>query len=126
MRKEIRSHRELQVYQLSFSAGMEIFELTKSFPKQETYSLIDQIRRSSRSVSGNIAEAFRRRLYPNSFVNCLNLSEAEAAETQVWLEYAFSCNYISKEAFETLLDRYDHIVTILVKMRINSSKWKLT
>ncbi len=83
MGEKIKTHRELRVYQLSFESGMEIFKLTKSFPKEETYSLTDQIRRSSRSVSGNIAEAFRKRRYPKSFIARLSDSEGEAAETQV-------------------------------------------
>ena len=80
----IRTHNDLDVYGLSFEAAMEIFELTKRFPKEEIYSLTDQIRRSSRSVSGNIAEAWRFRRYPKSFVSKLSISEGEAAETQVW------------------------------------------
>jgi len=77
--EKIKTHRELRVYQLSFEAGMEIFRMTKSFPKEETYSLTDQIRRSSRSVSGNLAEAFRKRRYPKAFVSKLSDSEGEAA-----------------------------------------------
>jgi four helix bundle protein len=85
---KIKTHRDLNVFKLSFEAGMEVFEITKEFPKDEMYSLTDQIRRSSRSVSGNIAEAFRKRKYPKSFVAKLSDSEGEAAETQVWLDYA--------------------------------------
>ena len=81
MSEKIRTHRELRVFQLSFESGMEVFNLSKSFPKEETYSLTDQIRRSSRSVSGNIAEAFRKRRYPKSFVAKLSDAEGEAAET---------------------------------------------
>jgi len=77
--EKIKTHRELRVYQLSFEAGMEIFRMTKSFPKEETYSLTDQIRRSSRSVSGNLAEAFRKRRYPKAFVSKLSDSEGESA-----------------------------------------------
>lgn len=79
---EIKSHRDLRVYQKAFENAMKIFEISKAFPKEEIYSLTDQIRRSSRSVSANISEAFRRRKYPKSFSNKLNESEAEAAETQ--------------------------------------------
>jgi four helix bundle protein len=92
--KKIESHRELEVYQLAFEAAMEIFEVTKSFPREEVYSLTDQIRRSSRSVCVNIAEAWRRRRYKGSFVYRLNDAEAEAAETQTWLEFAVKCNYL--------------------------------
>ena len=92
----IKTHKELRVYQLSFEAGMMIFKLSKTFPKEETYSLTDQIRRSSRSVSGNIGEAFRKRKYPKYFISKLSDSEGEAAETQVWLDYALECEYIDK------------------------------
>ena len=81
---KIRSHKELEVYKLSFEAAMKIFEISKRFPKEETYSLTDQIRRSSRSVCSNQAEAFRKRRYPKSFISKLSDSESEAAETQTW------------------------------------------
>lgn len=93
---KIVCHTELRVYKLSFELGMEIYELSKTFPREEMYSLTDQIRRSSRSVSGNIAEAWRKRRYPKSFVAKLSDSDGEAAETQVWLEYALGCNYSVK------------------------------
>src|SRR5690554_3813304 len=99
-----RTHKDLKVYQLSFEAGMEIFELSKSFPKEELYSLTDQIRRSSRSVSGNLAEAFRKRRYPKSFILKLSDSEGEAAETQVWLDYLLACKYISQTVHDNLFD----------------------
>ncbi len=102
---------------------MEVFQLTKSFPKEETYSLTDQIRRSSRSVSGNIAEAFRKRKYPKSFVSKLSDSEAEAAETQVWLDYALQCQYINKEVHNEMNDKYDHIISMLVIMSSHPEKW---
>ena len=89
---QINSFRDLIVFQKAYKLAMEIFKLTKSFPKEEKYSLTDQIRRSSRSVSGNIAEAFRKRRYPKAFVAKLSDSEGEAAETQVWLDYALECN----------------------------------
>jgi len=76
---KIRTHKELEVYQLAFNAAMKIFEMSKSFPKEETYSLTDQIRRSSRSVCGNIAEAFRKRRYPKAFVSKISDSEGESA-----------------------------------------------
>ena len=99
---KIVCHTELRVYKLSFELGMEIYELSKTFPREEMYSLTDQIRRSSRSVSGNIAEAWRKRRYPKSFVAKLSDSDGEAAETQVWLEYALGCNYIGQELFNEL------------------------
>ena len=88
---KIRDHRELEVYKLAFKCAMEIFEFSKSFPKEEIYSLTDQIRRSSRSVCANISEAFRKRRYPISFIAKLVDSESEGAETQTWLQFASEC-----------------------------------
>ena len=119
----IRTHKDLKVYQLSFESGMEIFNVTKGFPKEEKYSLIDQIRRSSRSVSGNLAEAFRKRKYPKAFVAKLSDSEGEAAETQVWLDYALDCGYLEKELYSKLFDKYDHIIAMIVNMSNNPDKW---
>ena len=110
---------------MAFRAAMDIFEISKSFPKEERYSLTDQIRRSSRSVTSNIAEAFRKRRYPKSFVSKLSDSEGEAAETQVWLDYALVCNYISKEVHLDLYSRYDQILGKLVNMIRNPEKWSI-
>lgn len=121
----IISHKELKVYQLSFEAAMQIFEISKSFPSEEKYSLTDQIRRSSRSVSGNIAEAWRKRRYEKSFVAKLSDSEGEAAETQVWLDYSLSCNYIQKATHNELYEKYNHILGMLVNMIINPHQWTL-
>jgi four helix bundle protein len=123
MSEKIRTHKDLKVYQLSFQAGMEIFELSKSFPKEERYSLTDQIRRSSRSVSGNIAEAFRKRRYPKSFVAKLSDAEGEAAETQVWLDYAHACHYIDSDKHIKLNDKYEHIISMIMTMEFNPDKW---
>ncbi len=89
------------------------------------YSLTDQIRRSSRSVSGNIAEAWRKRRYQKSFIAKLSDSEGEAAETQVWLEYAKACHYINEDAFLQLTGRYDNIIGMIVNMITNSDKWTM-
>ena len=123
MSEKIRTHKDLKVYQLSFQAGMEIFELSKSFPKEERFSLTDQIRRSSRSVSGNIAEAFRKRRYPKSFVAKLSDAEGEAAETQVWLDYAHACHYIDSDKHIKLNDKYEHIISMIMTMEFNPDKW---
>jgi four helix bundle protein len=123
MSEQIKTHRDLKVFQLSFETGMEIFQLTKTFPKEETYSLVDQIRRSSRSVSGNLAEAFRKRRYPKSFIAKLSDSEGEAAETQVWLDYALSCKYIDQETHSKLTDKYDHIISMIVIMINKPENW---
>jgi len=123
--EKIKTHRELKVFQLSFEVGMAIFRITKSFPKEELYSLTDQIRRSSRSVSGNLAEAFRKRRYPKAFVSKLSDSEGEAAETQVWLDYALECGYLDKETHAVLNDKYDHVIAMLVNMSIKPENWAI-
>ncbi|MEJ2052032.1 MAG: four helix bundle protein [Calditrichota bacterium] len=119
----IKTHRDLKVFLLSFEAGMEIFSISKSFPKEEVYSLTDQIRRSSRSVSANIAEAFRKRKYPKNFISKLYDSAAESAETQVWLDFALECHYIDKEIYKKLNDKYDHILAMLVNMSNQPENW---
>jgi four helix bundle protein len=122
-KKPIRTHRELEVYQLAFDAAMLIFELTKKFPVQEKYSLTDQIRRSSRSVCANLAEAWRKRRYRAAFVAKLSDSEAEAAETQTWIQFAVKCNYLELEAGRQLYRTYNQILGKLVKMGNNPSPW---
>ena len=123
--KKIRKHKDLKVFQLSFEAGLEIFELTKKFPKEEKYSLTDQIRRSSRSVSANIAEAWRKRQYPKSFISKLSDSESEAGETQVWLDYALAFKYVDKQVHEKLYDKYEHIIAMLINMSTKPDQWKI-
>jgi four helix bundle protein len=93
----MHGHRDLKVYQLAYKLAMEIFHASKAFPKEEPYSLTDQIRRSSRSVVANIADAFRKRRYPNMFVSKLADSDAEATETQVWLDFARDCGYLPQQ-----------------------------
>ncbi len=122
---KIRTHKDLNVYQLSFEFGMKIYHLSKKFPKEEMYSLTDQIRRSSRSVSGNIAEAFRKRRYPKSFISKLTDAEGEAAETQVWLDYALECSYIEADIHTEYFNAYEHIISMLVNMSTKSEKWSL-
>src|SRR5215813_7063566 len=106
----IRSYKELRVYKAAMDAAMEIFELTKKFPPEERYSLTDQIRRSSRSVCTNIAEAWRKRRYPSHFVSKMSDSEGEAEETRVWLEFSDRCGYISHEDAVRLDQVYDDIL----------------
>lgn len=119
----VKVHKDLVVYQKAFSAAMEIYHLSKSFPKEETYSLTDQIRRSSRSVNANITEAWRKRRYEKSFINKLNDADGEAAETQNWLDFAFACEYINEEKYLDLYKKYDEILGMIVSMTINSKKW---
>jgi four helix bundle protein len=120
---KIRSHKELEVYILAFDTAMRIFEISKRFPKEETYSLTDQIRRSSRSVCANVAEAFRKRKYPKSFVAKITDSEGEAAETQNWLEFSRACQYISPEEFSELDKKYENIIGKLVNMSARPENW---
>jgi four helix bundle protein len=122
-RESIRSYRQLRVYQAAMELAMEIFELTKSFPAEERYSLVDQIRKSSRSVCANLAEAWRKRRYQAAFVSKISDSESEAAETQVWLEFSCRCRYVSESTFTDLDGRYDHVLSQLVKMITNAESW---
>jgi four helix bundle protein len=121
----IKSHRELRVYKMAFEVAMHIFEISHSFSKEELYSLTDQIRRSSRSVCSNVAEAFRRRKYQKSFSNKLNESEAEAGETQNWLDFALSCKYITESTHHSLDQDYENIIGMLVTMQKNPEKWAI-
>lgn len=125
MGRRIRTHRELDVYQMAFEAAMQIFELSKGFPREETYSLTDQIRRSSRSVCANLGEAWRRRRYPAAFVSRLNDSEAEAAETQTWIEFAVKCGYLEDTIGRELYQTYDHILGKLVNMIRRPEHWTI-
>ena len=104
---------------------MVIYQLSKSFPAEEKFSLTDQIRRSSRSVCANLAEAFRKRRYPKNFVSKLSDCEAEAAETHVWLDFALACEYVTIEDYEKLYKEYDMILGMLVKMIVEPEKWNL-
>jgi four helix bundle protein len=121
----VKLHRDLEVYQLAFAVAMEIFELSKKFPVEERYSLTDQIRRSSRSVCANLAEGWRKRRYQGAFVAKLSDCEAEAAETQVWIEFAVKCNYLDLEIARKLYSEYDQIIGKLVNMIHNASDWVL-
>jgi len=116
MAKRLNSVRDLDVYKLAFDAAMEIFEISKSFPKEERYSLTDQVRRSSRSVCTNLAECWRKRRYKAVFVNKLSDAAQEAAETQTWLEFALKCSYINSVVFEKLDEQYEHIFAMLITM----------
>jgi four helix bundle protein len=119
----IRSYRELRVYQAAMKNAMQIHELTKTFPAEEKYSLVDQIRRSSRSVCANLGESWRKRRYPKAFVSKLNDAESEAEETRVWLEFARHFGYLSHEKAQELDDAYDNILGQLVRMASNPQQW---
>jgi len=115
--------KELIVYKKAFKLAMEIYEISKKFPKEEKYSLTDQIRRSSRSVCANIAEAYRKRLYIKYFVSKLTDSDAENSETVVWLDFALECNYLEKEFHSRLLQETDEIGRLLNFMIQNPEKF---
>jgi four helix bundle protein len=118
-----KDHRKLRVYQLAFQSAIQIHELTRSFPNEERYSLTDQVRRSSRSVCANIAEAWRKRCYPKNFVSKLSDADAEATETLVWLDFALHYAYLSSELHKELADHYDHICRQLTLMMAEPQKW---
>ena len=119
----VKDYHELQVYQLAFESAMQVFDTSRAFPREESYSLVDQIRRSSRSVCSNIAEAWRKRRYPASFVSKLSDADTEAAETQVWLDFALRCKYINQEVHAELYARYNHICAMLTKMMNDPDSW---
>jgi four helix bundle protein len=123
--RKITHHWQLDVYKLSVEAAMRLFELSKKFPREEMYSLTDQLRRSSRSVSGHIAEGWRRRRYEAAFCDKLNGAEGEAAETQTWIEYSVRCGYMTAKDGRELHRTYDRIIGKLVKMQNNPHVWLL-
>jgi four helix bundle protein len=116
--------RSLIVYKKAFDLAMDIFNISKSFPKDENYALTSQIRRSSRSVCSNIGEGYRKRMYEAHFVSKVSDSDMENTETQVWLDFSLSCNYISKEVFEDLNNRSEEIGKLLNHMIHNPTKYK--
>lgn len=122
---KLTRHTDLEVYNLAFETAMQIFELSRLFPKEETYSLTDQIRRSSRSVCANLAEAWRKRRYESHFVLKLNDSETEAGETQSWIQFAVACHYLPKEKASPLYKSYDSITKMLIAMMRNPDPWLL-
>jgi four helix bundle protein len=112
-------HKSLKVFQLAYALAMEVFHLSRSFPKEETYSLTDQIRRASRSVPTNIAEAYRKRQYPKHFVSKLSDADGECSETQVWLQFSEDCGYVSKERCAELTIKYEEVGRMLGGMISN-------
>ena len=118
-----RGYKDLRVFQLSYKLAMNIFEITKRFPKEEKFSLTDQIRRSSRSVPANISEAWKKRLYPKMFVNKMIDAAGEAGETEVWLDIAKDANYISIEEHKEMMDGYDEVNRMLYGMAEKPGKF---
>ena len=115
--------KDLLAYQKGFDLAMQIFYLTKKFPADERYSLTDQIRRCSRSVCANLAEAYRKRRYPNHFVSKLSDADTENGETQTWLEFALACDYISNVEFEKLNSQAEEVAKLLVYMMNNPERF---
>jgi four helix bundle protein len=122
-KKDIKHFRDLEVYQLAFNAAMKIYNITKTFPSEEKYSLVDQIRRSSRSVCSNLAESWRKRKYKAVFKNKLTDSMQEASETQSWLEFSLACGYITENEFQVLDETYERIIGMLNSMDLNADKF---
>jgi four helix bundle protein len=120
---KVADYKELRVYRLAFETAMEVFTLSKGFPVEERYSLTDQIRRSSRSVCANIAEAWRKRRYEAAFISKLSDSDTEAAETEVHLDFALRCGYMAAEKHAALRDHYDHICRQLTNIMNDAPSW---
>ena len=121
----VRRYSELKVYRRAFAAAMRIFELSKAFPDEERFALTGQIRRSSRSVCANLAEAWHTRRYEAAFVSKLSDSEAEAGETQTWLRFAVQCAYLPRETGSELHGEYDEIISMIVGILTSPKEWVL-
>ena len=120
-RRQIQSHRDLDVYNLAYTLAMEVFRLTASFPKAERYALTDQVRRSSRSICGNVVEGFARRRHANVFKNSLNNSLGESEETKLWLDFALDCGYIPTDQHRELTTGYTQTSAMLWTLM---TKWR--
>jgi four helix bundle protein len=122
----VRKHTELEVYRRAFAVAMRIFEVTKRFPQDERYAMVDQMRRSSRSVCANLAEAWRKRRYEAAFISKLSDSEAEAAETQTWIQFAVAFGYLSRETGAEFCAEYEAILGMLINMITRARDWTLS
>ncbi|MFH1672494.1 MAG: four helix bundle protein [Pseudomonadota bacterium] len=123
MGEKINSYKDLRVFQNAMNAAMKIFHITKRFPPEEKYSMVDQIRRSSRSVCANLAEAWRKRRYKAAFIAKLSDAESEACETQVWVEFARRCEYLKDSECHELDTAYEEIMGQIVRMIHDADKW---
>lgn len=119
----VKHFSDLWVYQQAFQLAMRLFELSRCWPAEERYALTDQIRRSSRSVCANVAEAWRKRRYPNHFISKLSDADGEVAETQNWLAFAEACGYLTAEQREELWAVYGQISAGLVSMMAHAEAW---
>lgn len=125
---QIRTHKDLRVYQLSNELAMVPTprdEISRAFPKEERFALTSQIRNSSRSVAANLSEAFRKRRYKRAFIAKLSDSEGESAETQTWIDFARDCTYITPERCDELNQKYEHVIGMLVKMIHSADQWTI-
>ena len=120
---DIKHFRDLEVYKRAFTQAMEIFHATKSFPAEEKYSIVDQIRRSSSSVCANLAEAWRKRKYIAVFKNKITDSMQEASETQCWLEFSLECGYMKRSVFDRIDNEYEEIIAMLNSVEMNATKF---
>ena len=118
------SFKDLVVYKKAFKLAMEIFEITKSFPKEEIYSLTSQIRRSSRSVCSNLGEGYRKRRYEAHFISKISDADMENSETQVWLDFSLECEYINKDLYEDLTQKSEEVGRLLNDMIVDPKKYK--
>lgn len=123
MGDKIVSHCDLDVYNLAFETAMAVFQLSKRFPREEVYSLTDQVRRSSRSVCANLAEAWCKRRYEAAFVSKFSDAETEAGETQVWLQFAVRCDYLSRDLVEPIYKNYESVIRMIVNMINHPEHW---
>jgi four helix bundle protein len=121
--ERIKTYKELNVFQNAMDSSMKIFQITKNFPLEERYSMVDQMCRSSRSVCANLAEAWRKRRYKAMFIAKLSDAESEACETQVWIEFARRCGYLEEAVSDELDAAYDQIIGQIVKMINEADKW---
>lgn len=124
-KKQILSHGDLDVYREAFEVAMTIFEHTRGFPREESYSLTDQIRRSSRSAAANIAEGWRKRRYKAAFISKFSDAETEAAETQVWIEFSVKCGYLDRATGRKVYRTYDLLIRKLVGMIYYADRWTI-
>lgn len=118
-----RGYKDLKVYQLAYKLALEIFDISKSFPKEETYSLTDQIRRASRSICVNIVEGYRKRRYPKHFCSKMTDADGECSETQIWLDFARDCNYLKESTHERIYSNYIEVGRMLGSMADNPEKF---
>lgn len=123
MKGFIAHHQELKVYEVAFESAMQVFVASRAFPDEERSLLVFQVLRSSRSVCANLAEAWQKRRYRGAFVSKLNEVEAEAAETQTWIEFAVQCGYLDAETGQELYQRYSEILAGLKRLIDNADAW---